>query len=116
MWRSCVDISKLSKNSQAAVVKVCLTQLQLLRDARTELSEVSSELYYTVDSGPLVLYCNHTHNLYMNNLVLMVDTVCRLEVGGLLYEWLKNNSLLFCSPFYSSQEKQVSTLHYMGHV
>ena len=41
MWESCDSIGTLSKDNKSAVLKVCLSQLRLLKDACDEVNEVS---------------------------------------------------------------------------
>ena len=40
VWESCERMNKMSKDNKAAVGRVCLTQLQLLRDAWEEVQQV----------------------------------------------------------------------------
>ncbi|XP_064398593.1 cyclin-D1-binding protein 1 homolog [Halichondria panicea] len=42
VWKSCGDVSKLSRDDRSAVLKVYLSQLQLLRDALSELTQLES--------------------------------------------------------------------------
>ena len=52
VWEVCDSVKTMSKDNRSAVLKVCFTQLQLLRDACEEIDEVKTLLHVQI-----LVYC-----------------------------------------------------------
>ena len=52
VWEVCDSVKTMSKDNRSAVLRVCFTQLQLLRDACEEIDEVKTLLHVQI-----LVYC-----------------------------------------------------------
>ena len=67
VWEVCDSVKTMSKDNRSAVLRVCFTQLQLLRDACEEIDEVKTLLHVQI-----LVYCVFV--LFINECAYVLNT------------------------------------------